>query len=154
MKTYSAKPTDIKKDWIVIDAEGLVLGRLAALIATRLRGKHKPVFTPNIDCGDHVIVINAEKVALTGDKLNGKVHYHHTGWPGGIRSRTPSDILDGKRPQDLLALAVRRMMPKGPMGRRQFRNLKLYAGAAHPHEAQGPAVFDVGALNPKNARRA
>jgi len=154
MKTYSAKPSEVEKKWLLIDADGLVLGRLASLVAMRLRGKHKPQYTPHIDCGDHVIVVNADKVALTGNKVADKTYYHHTGWPGGIKSRTAGKMLGSKRPQEVLELAIRRMMPRGPMGRKQFKNLKLYSGPDHPHEAQAPEVFDVAALNAKNKRSA
>lgn len=154
MKTYSARPADVDKKWLLIDAEGLVLGRLASIVAMRIRGKHKPQFTPHIDCGDHVIVVNADKVALTGNKLSDKTYYHHTGWPGGIKERNAGKMLASKRPQEVFELAVRRMMPRGPMGRKQFRNLKVYSGPDHPHEAQAPEVFDVGALNSKNKRSA
>ncbi len=153
MKTYSAKAAEVEKKWIVIDAEGLVVGRLAATIATRLRGKHKPMFTPHVDCGDNVIVINAEKVAFTGKKRDEKTYYWHTGYPGGIKSRTADKILDGRFPERIVEKAVQRMMPGGPLSRQQLKNLKVYAGAEHPHEAQQPEVFDVASLNPKNSRR-
>ena len=152
MKTYSAKPSDIERAWCVIDADGLVLGRLAAVIATRLRGKHKPLFTPHIDCGDNIIVINAEKVRLTGRKRAAKVYYWHTGYPGGIRSTTAEGILDGKHPERVLIKAVERMISRNPLGRAQMRKLHVYKGAAHPHEAQKPEVLDVAAMNPKNKR--
>ncbi len=154
MKTYSAKPHEVDKDWVLIDAEGVVLGRLAVIAATRLRGKHKPRYTPHIDCGDNVIIVNAEKVRLTGNKRRDRVHYRHTGWPGGIRQRTAGQILDGKHPERLVMQAVRRMVPKGPLGRAQFGKLKVYAGPEHPHEAQSPQVLDVAAMNPKNKRSA
>jgi large subunit ribosomal protein L13 len=153
MKTYSAKPDDIKKNWILIDAEGLVVGRLAALIATRLRGKHKPIFTPHMDCGDHVVVINADKVALTGNKVADKIYYRHTGYPGGIKQQRARHILEGKQPHRVLQLAVQRMMPEGPMGRKQLKSLRLYAGPDHPHDAQQPEPLDVAKLNEKNAVR-
>ncbi len=152
MKTYSAKPSEVEKKWLLIDAEGLVLGRLASIIANRLRGKHKPMFTPHIDCGDNVVVINAEKVLLTGKKLTNKKFYWHTGYPGGIKERTMEKILGGNHPGRVLEKAVQRMIPKGPMGRVQFGNLRVYAGAEHPHEAQSPVVLDVAAMNPKNTR--
>ncbi len=152
MKTYSAKPGEVEKKWVLIDAEGLVLGRLAALIATRLRGKHKPQYTPHVDCGDNVIVVNAEKVRLTGRKRERKVYYRHTGYPGGIKSRTAAQILDGPHPERVIEKAVQRMIPKGPLGRRQMRNLRIYAGPEHPHAAQNPETLDVAALNPKNKR--
>ncbi len=152
MKTYSAKPSDIERAWCVIDAEGLVLGRLAAVIATRLRGKHKPLFTPHIDCGDNIIVINAEKVRLTGRKRADKVYYWHTGYPGGIKGRTAERILDGKHPERVLIKAVERMISRNPLGRAQMRKLHVYKGAEHPHAAQKPEVLDVAAMNPKNKR--
>ncbi len=152
MKTYSAKPSDIERAWCVIDAEGLVLGRLAAVIASRLRGKHKPLFTPHIDCGDNIIVINAEKVRLTGRKRADKVYYWHTGYPGGIKSTTAERILDGKHPERVLIKAVERMISRNPLGRAQMRKLHVYKGAEHPHRAQKPEVLDVAAMNPKNKR--
>ncbi len=154
MKTYSAKPADIEKSWVLIDADGLVVGRLAALIATRLRGKHKSIYTPHMDCGDNIIVVNADKVQLTGRKRQDKTYYWHTGYPGGIKSRKAHQILDGKHPERVLEMAVRRMMPDGPLARRQLKNLKIYAGPDHPHEAQKPVKLDVAPLNPKNARSA
>ncbi len=150
MKTYSAKPTEIEKKWILIDAEGLVVGRLASIIALRLRGKHKPTFTAHMDCGDNVIVVNAAKVLLTGDKLKKKVYYHHTGYIGGIKERTAGAILNGKFPERVVEKAVERMLPRGPLGRRQLSNLRVYPGTEHPHEAQQPETLDVASLNPKN----
>jgi large subunit ribosomal protein L13 len=150
MKTYSAKPSEIEKKWVVIDAEGLVVGRLASLIALRLRGKHKPSFTPHMDCGDNVIVVNAAKVLLTGNKLKDKVYYRHTGYIGGIKERRAGEILNGKFPERVVEKAVERMLPRGPLGRRQFSNLRVYPGPDHPHEAQQPEAVDIGALNPKN----
>lgn len=152
MKTYSAKPDEIEKKWLLIDAEGVVLGRLAARVATILRGKHKPIYTPHMDCGDNVIIINAEKIKLTGKKLSDKIYYRHTGYPGGIKSRTAGQILEGKFPERVVAKAVQRMIPRGPLGRQQLRNLRVYAGAEHPHEAQSPEVYDFAAENPKNKR--
>lgn len=152
MATYSAKPGDIDKNWILIDADGLVVGRLAALIATRLRGKHKPAFTPHMDCGDNIVVVNAGKVTLTGNKRAAKTYFWHTGYPGGIKDRKAHQILDGKHPERVLRLAVQRMMPSGPLGRRQLKNLRIYAGEEHPHAAQNPEKLDVAALNSKNAR--
>ena len=154
MKTYSAKPSEVEKQWILIDASDLVVGRLASLIAMRLRGKHKPMFTPHIDCGDHVVVVNAEKVALTGKKKADKIYYRHTGYPGGIKSVTAGHMLEGKFPERVLLKAVERMLPRGPMGRKQFSNLRVYAGEEHPHEAQEPKVLDVAKLNTKNQRSA
>ena len=154
MKTYTAKPADVEKQWVLIDAEGLVVGRLAALIATRLRGKHKPSFTPNVDCGDHVVVVNADKIAMTGNKKTDKTYYRHTGYPGGIKSTTAGEILSGKYPERVLLKAVERMLPSGPLGRKQFSNLRVYASAEHPHEAQSPVALDVAGLNSKNKRSA
>ncbi len=153
MKTYSAKPSDIERAWFVVDAEGAVLGRLASVVAMRLRGKHKPMFTPHMDCGDHVVVINAEKVKLTGrSKREKKIYYRHTGYPGGIKSRSAGQILDGKHPERVVIKAVERMISRNPLGRRQMRKLHVYAGPDHPHEAQKPEVLDLSALNSKNTR--
>lgn len=153
MKTYSAKPTEVQKKWLLIDAEGVTLGRLASQIALRLRGKHKAMYTPHIDCGDNIIVINAEKVRLTGKKAKFDIFYWHTGFPGGIKSRTKGQILEGQFPGRVIENAVRRMMPKdSPLARDQMTNLRIYKGAAHPHEAQSPEILDVGAMNPKNKR--
>lgn len=150
MTTYSAKASEIEKKWVVIDATGLVVGRLAALVALRLRGKHKATFTPHMDCGDNVIIINAEKVLLTGQKVKKKVYYHHTGYIGGIKERWADDILRGNYPERIVEKAVERMLPRGPLGRRQFGNLRVYKGAEHPHAAQQPEVLDVAKLSPKN----
>src|ERR1035437_1145550 len=150
MKTYSAKPTEIQKKWILIDAEGLVVGRLASIVAMRLRGKHKPTYTPHMDCGDNIIVINASKVVLTGNKLKKKVYYRHTGYIGGIKERPAGAVMAGKFPERVLEKAVERMVPRGPLGRRQMSNLRIYPGAEHPHEAQTPEKLDVAAMNPKN----
>jgi large subunit ribosomal protein L13 len=152
MKTYSAKAGEIDKKWVLIDAEGLVVGRLAAIIATRLRGKHLPTFTPNQDMGDNVIVINADKVKFTGKKLDDKRFYWHTGYPGGIKDRTMREMLEGRFPERVVENAVRRMLPGGPLSRAQLKNLRVYAGSEHPHEAQQPEVLDVAALNTKNVR--
>ncbi len=154
MRTYSAKPSEVERKWLLIDAEDLVLGRLAAIVANRLRGKHKPSYTPHIDCGDNVIIVNAEKVKLTGAKRENKIYYRHTGYPGGIKSRTAAQILEGGHPERILLEAVRRMVPKGPLGRRQLKKLHVYCGAEHPHEAQQPELLDVAAMNPKNKRSA
>ncbi len=153
MKTYSAKTAEVDKRWIVIDAEDLVVGRLATLIAMRLRGKHKPTYTPHIDCGDNIVVINADKVALTGHKYSDKRYYWHTGHPGGIKERTARAILEGRFPERVLEAAVRRMVPRGPLGRQQMKNLRLYKGSEHPHAAQQPEALDVAALNRKNVRK-
>jgi len=152
MKTYSAKPSDLDKRWTLIDADGLVLGRLASIIANHLRGKHKPTYTPHMDCGDHIVVINAEKVELTGKKRTDDIFYWHTGYPGGIKGRSKGQILDGKHPERVIEKAVERMVPRGPLGRQIMSNLRVYAGPAHPHEAQQPVLLDVAAMNPKNKR--
>lgn len=154
MKTFSLKAGDIEKRWLVIDAEGVVLGRLAAVVATLLRGKHKPTYAPHLDCGDQVIVLNAAKVHLTGRKRANKRFYWHTGHPGGIKNRTMREILEGRFPERVVQKAVQRMIPSGPLGRRQFKNMKVYAGADHPHEAQQPQAFDLGERNQKNKRSA
>ena len=154
MKTYSAKPAEVEKKWILIDANGLVVGRLASIIALRLRGKHKPTFTPHVDCGDNVIVVNAEKVVLTGRKLQNKVYYHHTGHIGGIKERTAKFVLEGRFPQRVVEKAVERMLPRGPLARRQLGNLRVYKGSEHPHAAQQPEPVDIAGMNPKNVRSA
>ncbi|MEL6266628.1 MAG: 50S ribosomal protein L13 [Pseudomonadota bacterium] len=154
MKTFSAKPADIEKEWVLIDAEGVVLGRLASIIAMRLRGKHKATFTPHMDMGDNIIVINAEKVKLTGNKRRDKTYYWHTGHPGGIKSRTATQLLEGRFPERVIHKAVQRMMPGGPLTRRQLTHLRVYAGAEHPHTAQTPAVVDIAGANPKNVQGA
>ena len=154
MKTYTARASEIEKKWILIDAEGLVVGRLASIIAMRLRGKHKATYTPHMDCGDNIIVVNAAKVLLTGQKLKKKIYYHHTGYIGGIKERTAGAIMAGKFPQRILEKAVERMVPRGPLGRRQMSNLRVYPGADHPHEAQKPEPLDVGIMNRKNVRSA
>ncbi|MGF1463928.1 MAG: 50S ribosomal protein L13 [Maricaulaceae bacterium] len=153
MKTFSAKPAETEHKWIVLDAQDAVVGRLAAFIAMRLRGKHRPDFTPHIDTGDHVIVINADKVKFTGRKRSDKTYYWHTGYPGGIKSRTADKILDGKHPERVLEKAVQRMLPKeSPLARKQLSKLRVYAGADHPHEAQQPEVIDFAARHPLNKR--
>lgn len=152
MPTYSAKPAEIQHNWFLVDAEGVVLGRLASIIAMRLRGKHKPCFTPHVDCGDHIIVVNAEKVRLTGHKRDDKVFYWHTGHPGGIKGRTIAQILDGRYPERVIVKAVERMVPRSPLGRMVMKKLRVYGGPDHPHGAQQPAVLDIAALNPKNKR--
>ncbi len=153
MKTYSATPGDIERGWSVIDAEGLVLGRLAAAVATRLRGKHKPMYTPNLDCGDHVVVVNAEKVALTGDKRAQKTYYWHTGYPGGIKQRTADQTLKSAHPERVIEKAVQRMMPKGALGRDQLKKLHVYVGPEHPHAGQSPAPLELATVNRKNSVR-
>jgi large subunit ribosomal protein L13 len=152
MKTYSAKPAEVDKKWIVVDAVGVVLGRLASIIAMRLRGKHKTIFTPHVDTGDNVIVVNAEKVRLTGNKRQDSIFYWHTGYAGGIKGRSKGQILDGAHPERVIEKAVERMITRGPLGRKVMGNLKVYAGASHPHEAQQPEALDVAAMNPKNKR--
>jgi len=154
MKTYSAKPAEIEKKWVMIDASGLVVGRLASIIAMRLRGKHKPTYTPHVDDGDQVVVVNAEKIVLTGKKRENKIYRHHTGYIGGIKERTARSILEGKFPERIVEKAVERMLPRGPLGRVQLGNLRVYAGPDHPHGAQQPEVLDIGALNRKNKRSA
>lgn len=150
--TYSAKPSEVEKKWIVIDAEGVVLGRLASYVALRLRGKHKPTFTPNMDDGDNVVVVNADKVHLTGNKRQGDIFYWHTGYPGGIKQRTKGQILDGQHPERVVEKAVERMLPKGPLGRKVFKNLRVFSGPEHTLEAQKPEVVDFASMNPKNKR--
>ncbi|MBR9826316.1 MAG: 50S ribosomal protein L13 [Alphaproteobacteria bacterium] len=153
MKTYSAKPADVENKWIVIDAEGAVVGRLASFIAMRLRGKHRPDFTPHVDTGDHVIVINAEKVVFTGNKRDDKRYYRHTGHPGGIKETSPAKLLDGRFPERVVENAVKRMLPKeSPLARKQFSKLRVYAGTEHKHEAQQPEVIDFKSMNSKNTR--
>jgi large subunit ribosomal protein L13 len=152
MKTYSARPADVEKKWVLVDADGVVLGRLASIVANHLRGKHKTTFTPHIDCGDNIIVINAEKVKLTGKKKKDKVYYRHTGYPGGIKERVAGPVLEGKFPERVIVKAVERMITRGPLGRQQMSNLRVYAGAEHPHAAQNPETLDVAAMNPKNKR--
>ena len=152
MKTFSAKPAEVEKKWVIVDAEDVILGRLASVVAMRLRGKHKPEFTPHVDCGDNVIVINAEKVRLTGKKRDQDIFYWHTGYPGGIKHRSKGQILDGKHPNRVIEKAVERMLARGPLGRQIMSNLRVYAGTEHPHEAQKPEVLDVAAMNPKNKR--
>ena len=154
MKTFSATPADIEKKWFLIDAEGVVLGRLATIVASRLRGKHKPTFTPHMDMGDNIIVINADKVQMTGKKRTDKVYYWHTGYPGGIKNRTAQQILEGKHPERVVEAAVKRMLPKNTLSRHVMANLRIYAGAEHPHEAQQPEVLDVKSMNAKNTRSA
>jgi large subunit ribosomal protein L13 len=152
-QTKVAKPSAVTHKWIVVDAEGAVVGRLASFVAMRLRGKHRPDFTPNIDVGDHVVIINAEKAALTGKKLLNKIYYWHTGYPGGIKERAAGKILGGKHPERILEKAVERMLPKeSPLARKQLGKLRVYAGPAHPHEAQSPEVIDFKSRNRKNSR--
>ena len=152
--TKSAKPAEVEKKWHLIDADGLVVGRVATIIANILRGKHKPSFTPHVDCGDHVVVINADKVRFTGRKLSQKVYYKHTGYAGGIKGVTADKILDGRFPERVLEKAIERMIPRGPLGRMQMGNLHVYPGAEHPHEAQQPEKVDIASMNRKNMRAA
>ena len=152
MKTFVAKPGEVDKKWIEINADGLVVGRLAALIALRLKGKHRPIYTPHVDCGDNIIVVNDEKVVFSGRKYEDKVYHWHTGHPGGIKSRTPRQIIEGKFPERVLEKAVERMLKRGPLQRQLMRNLKVYKGPEHPHAAQNPTALDVAKLNRKNAR--
>ena len=150
--TQLTKTAEIDKKWLLIDGKGLVVGRLASLIALRLRGKHKATFTPHMDDGDNVIVINAEKVVLTGRKLDKKIYYHHTGYAGGIKERSARAIIEGRFPERIVEKAVERMLPRGPLGRKQLGNLRVYKGAEHPHAAQSPVVVDIAKMNTKNAR--
>src|SRR5215469_7464118 len=152
MKTYSAKPAEVDKKWVVIDANGLVVGRLASLVALRLRGKHKPTYTPHVDCGDNVIIVNAAKVVLTGRKVERKVYHYHTGFIGGIKERAAKSILEGRFPERIVEKAVERMLPRGPLGRKQLDNLRVYPGAEHPHAAQSRVPVDIAAMNRKNTR--
>jgi large subunit ribosomal protein L13 len=154
MTTFVAKPAEVDKKWVLIDASGLVVGRLATIIAMRLKGKHKAIYTPHVDCGDNVIVINAEKVVLTGKKLDKKVYHHHTGYIGGIKERSARMIMEGKFPERILEKAVERMLARGPLGRKVMGNLRVYKGDKHPHEAQNPTKLDIAKLNRKNVRAA
>ena len=149
-QTRSLKPAEVKKDWVVVDADGLVLGRLASIVANRLRGKHKPQFTPHVDCGDHVVIVNAEKVRVTGNKAEQSFFYWHTGYPGGIKVRTVRQRLESRFPERVVEKAVERMITRGPLGRSQMKNLHVYAGPEHPHAGQQPAPLDVAAMNRKN----
>ncbi len=150
-KTYTCKPSEVKKDWWLIDAQGLVLGRVASIIANILRGKHKPTFTPNLDCGDHVVVINADKIALTGKKFANKKYYWHTGYPGGIKDRTARQIIEGNFPERVLEAAVSRMMSRGPLQRDIMTKLHIYKGTEHKHQGQTPKVLDIAKMNRKNS---
>jgi large subunit ribosomal protein L13 len=151
MKTTKAvKPHEVEKKWHIVDADGLVVGRMASIIANILRGKHKPSFTPHVDCGDNVIIINADKVRFTGNKLKDKVYYKHTGYAGGIKGITAGKVLEGRFPERVLEKAIERMIPRGPLGRAQMRNLRIFAGTEHPHEAQNPEVLDIAGMNRKN----
>ena len=150
MNTYSQKPREVERDWFLIDADGLVLGRLASIVAMRLRGKHKPTYTPHVDCGDNIVIINADKVGLTGNKRSDKTYYWHTGHPGGIKSRTADKILDGNHPERVMIKAVERMVTRNKLGRQQMKKLHVYAGPEHPHEAQAPKILDVAGMSSKN----
>lgn len=154
MRTFVHKPSDIVKKWYLVDADGLVLGRLASILAMILRGKHKPTYTPHLDCGDNIIVVNAEKVRLTGNKRKDSVYYWHTGYPGGIKGLSKGKILDGRFPERVIEKAVERMVPRGPLGRQQMRNLRVFKGPEHTHAAQQPEPLDIAARNPKNKRSA
>lgn len=153
MQTKSIRSEDIKRKWILIDAQDIVLGRLAVVAAMHLRGKNKPYYTPHVDCGDHVIIINAEKVHLTGKKLTDKIFFWHTGYAGGIKQRTMKEILTGKHPERVIQKAIERMIPRGPLGREVLKKLRVYPGSEHPHTAQNPEILDVASLNIKNAKR-
>ncbi len=154
MKTYSAKPSEVTRGWYVIDAEDIVLGRLASFVAMRLRGKHKTTYTPHIDCGDNIIIVNCEKVALTGNKAADKKFYYHTGHPGGIKERIAGETLAGAHPERVFQKAVERMITRGPLGRAQLRKLHIYKGPEHPHAGQSPEVIDFGAKHRMNKRSA
>jgi len=149
-QTRSIKPAEVEKKWHLIDADGLVVGRLASIVANILRGKHKPSYTPHVDCGDHVIIINADKVKFTGKKMADKTYYKHTGYPGGIKETTPAKVLEGRFPERVIEKAVERMIPRGPLGRDQMRALHLYNGTEHPHDGAKPEVLDVASMNRKN----
>jgi large subunit ribosomal protein L13 len=150
MTTFVAKPAEVEKKWVLIDASGLVVGRLATIIAMRLKGKHKAIYTPHVDCGDNIVVINAEKVVFTGKKLEKKVYHHHTGYIGGIKERSAKMIMEGRFPERILEKAVERMLARGPLGRKIMGNLRVYKGDKHPHEAQNPEKLDIAKLNRKN----
>jgi len=150
--TLSLKPAEVKKDWVLIDAEGVVLGRLAVVVANMLRGKHKAQFTPHVDCGDNIVVVNAAKVRVTGNKADQSILYYHTGYPGGIKGRSIRNRLESRYPERVLEKAVERMITRGPLQRAQMKHLHIYAGADHPHAGQSPKTLDVGAMNPKNRR--
>ena len=153
MKTFSAKPADCTASWWEIDATNLTLGRLSAFVAKYLRGKHKPIYTPSMNCGDHVVIINAEKIAMSGNrKTTDKKYYRHTGYPGGIKETTPEKILAGQHPERVVEMAIKRMIPSSPLGRDQMRKLHVYAGDKHPHTAQNPTKIDFASMNPKNVR--
>ena len=153
--TASLKPAEVEKKWIVVDAQDAVVGRLASFIAMRLRGKHRPDYTPHVDCGDFVVVVNADKVKMTGNKLANKIYYWHTGHPGGVKKRTAGQLLDGKYPERVLEKAVERMLPKeSPLARKQLTHLRIYNAGEHPHAAQNPQAIAFADLNAKNVRSA
>jgi large subunit ribosomal protein L13 len=152
-QTKSIKPSEVNKQWLIIDAQDVVLGRLASQVALILRGKNKAFFTPHVDCGDNVIIINAEKVYLTGEKAKDDIFYWHTGYPGGIKGRSKGQILEGRFPERVIEKAVERMLPKNTLARQQMRNLRIYAGTDHPHEAQQPVKYDFAKQNAKNIKR-
>src|SRR6201991_4842858 len=154
MTTFSAKPAEVEKKWVLIDAKGLVVGRLATMVSMGLRGQHRTTYTPHVDDGDNVIIINAAQVVLTGRKRENKVYYHHTGFIGGIKERTAKSILEGRFPERVVEKAIERMIPRGPLGRMQMGNLRVYPGAEHPHEAQQPETVDIASMNRKNTRAA
>ncbi|MBV0899633.1 MAG: 50S ribosomal protein L13 [Wolbachia endosymbiont of Fragariocoptes setiger] len=152
MKTFSLKASQVDKKWLLIDAEDLIVGRLAAFVAKLLRGKHKPEYTPHMDCGDNVIIINAEKIHFTGKKLKEKIYYNHTGYPGGLKETTPANILEGKFPERIIKMAVKRMLDDGPMARKRLANLYVYSGPEHKHQGQKPENVDFASLNRKNKK--
>lgn len=151
-KTYSCKPKEVERQWWLIDAQDIILGRLASRVANILRGKHKPSFTPNVDCGDHVVIINAEKVALSGKKLSDKIYYWHTGYPGGIKNRSAKQILNGKFPERIIENAVSRMISRGPLQRDIMKKLHIYSGQDHKHQGQTPKKIDFAEINKKNIK--
>ena len=153
MKTFSLKKEEINKDWVLIDAKDIVLGRLAAFSANILRGKNKPNFTPNQDCGDNLVIINADKVYLTGKKNKDKIYYRHTGYPGGIKETNPEKMKSKNKSSDIIKLAIKRMIPSGPLGRQQLSNCKIYSGEKHMHEAQQPKKIEFSKYNNKNTKR-
>lgn len=153
MKTFSASPKDVERKWYVVDATDLVLGRMAVVVADYLRGKHKPIFTPNQDCGDYVIVINADKVYMTGNKYEYKKYIHHTDFPGGLKEKTAKDIMTGKNPEKIVEQAIKKMITRNPLGRKVVKKLFVYAGSKHPHSAQKPEVLDIESMNVKNKKR-
>ena len=153
MKTFSLKKEEIKKNWLLIDAKDIVLGRLAVYSANVLRGKNKPNYTPNQDCGDNLVIINADHVLLTGKKAKDKIYYRHTGYPGGIKETNPEKMKAKDKSNEIIKLAIKRMIPSGPLGRKQLSNCKIYSGVTHSHEAQQPKIVDFAKLNAKNSKR-